>query len=389
MRSMAQSGHYGRVETRRIAATPGLRPRYRRRMAGPLSLMEPDGFEQVVYCHDPASGLRAIIALHSTVLGPGLGGTRFYPYANEHDALVDVCRLAQGMTYKHAVAGLDQGGGKAVIIGDPRRDRSEALLRAYGRFVDGLSGRYVTAEDVGTTQADMDLVRRETPYVAGISESSGGSGDPSPATAWGVFWAMRAVAERLWDDDDLGGRHVCISGVGKVGAALADHLHEVGAKLTIADVNAEAMAAVAERTGATTVDPAVAHAVSCDIFAPCALGAVLSKKTIPELSCAAVVGSANNQLATEQDDQRMQASGVLYAPDYVVNAGGVINIAEERDGYDRARAFERIRGIHDTTRRVLQLAEAEGLTTTEAADRLAERRIAAVGRVQLIRTSRN
>ena len=344
-------------------------------MARPLEVMVPDGFELVAYGHDAATGLRAIVALHSTVLGPGLGGTRFYPFTDEEAALVDVCRLAKGMTYKHAAAGLDQGGGKAVIIGDPASLRTDELILAYARFVDGLAGRYITAEDVGTTQADMDLIRTVTPHVSGISEHLGGSGDPSPATALGVLWAMRAVAERLWGDPSLEGRHVCVSGVGKVGGALVGHLHEAGARLTVADVRPDAAAAVAERTGAAVVTPEVAHTVACDVYSPCALGGVLSAATIPELRAAAVVGCANNQLDTPQDAQRIEASGVLYAPDYVVNAGGVINIAHERGGYDRARAEERIRGIHDTVLRVLDLAAEEGIPTAAAADRLAERRI--------------
>jgi glutamate dehydrogenase/leucine dehydrogenase len=344
-------------------------------MPRPLEVMVPEGFEQVAYGHDAATGLRAIVALHSTVLGPGLGGTRFYPYADEEAALVDVCRLAKGMTYKHAAAGLDQGGGKAVILGDPASLRTDELILAYARFVDGLAGRYVTAEDVGTTQVDMDLIRTVTPHVSGISERLGGSGDPSPATALGVLWAMRAVAERLWGDPSLEGRHVCVNGVGKVGGALVGHLHEAGARLTVADVRPDAAAAVAERTGAAVVSPDVAHALECDVYSPCALGGVLSAGTIPELRAAAVVGCANNQLATPQDAQRIDASGVLYAPDYVVNAGGVINIAQERGGYDRARAEERIRGIHDTVLRVLDLAGEEGIPTAVAADRLAERRI--------------
>ncbi len=337
--------------------------------------MVPEGFEQVAYGHDPATGLRAIVALHSTVLGPGLGGTRFYPFADEEVALVDVCRLARGMTYKHAAAGTDQGGGKAVIIGDPRRLRSDELIRAYARFVDGLGGRYVTAEDVGTTQADMDLIRTITPHVSGVSEHLGGSGDPSPATAVGVLWALKAVAGRLWGSPSLEGRHVCINGVGKVGGALADHLHAAGARLTVADVRPEATAAVVDRTGAGVVAPDAAHAMECDVYSPCALGGALSEVTIPALRCAAVVGCANNQLATPQDAQRIAASGVLYAPDYVANAGGVINIAQEQGGYDRARAEARIQGIHDTVLRVLDLADAEGITTAAAADLLAERRI--------------
>ena len=345
--------------------------------AGPLSLMVPDGFEQVSYGHDAASGLRAIVAIHSTVLGPGLGGTRFWPFADEGAALVDVCRLAKGMTYKHAAAGLDQGGGKAVIIGDPAELRTEALILAYARFVDGLGGRYVTAEDVGTTQADMDLIRTLTPYVTGVSEALGGSGDPSPATALGVLWAMRAVAQRLWGDDSLAGRHVAISGVGKVGGALADHLHAEGARLTIADVRPAATEAVRARTGAAVVSVADIHRVPCDLYSPCALGAALDAITIPQLQSAAVAGCANNQLATDEDAVRIDRSGVLYAPDYVVNAGGVINIAEERhrDGYDRQRAEARIASIYDTTRRVLDLAAAEGIPTAVAADRYAEARL--------------
>jgi leucine dehydrogenase len=348
---------------------------------GTFAVMDSIDLEQVAYCRDDRTGLRAIIAIHSTVLGPSLGGTRFWTFRSEQDALMDVSRLARSMTYKHAVAGLDQGGGKAVIIGDPRRLRSDDLILAYARFVDGLDGRYVTAEDVGTTQADMDLIRSVTPHVSGVSESLGGSGDPSPATAWGVLWAMRAVAERLWGTDSLDGRHVCIAGVGKVGAALADHLHEAGARLTVADVSRAAVDAVVERTGAAWVGPAAAHSVACDIFAPCALGGALSRATIPELRCAAVVGSANNQLTTKQDAQRIADTDVLYAPDYVVNAGGVINIAEEKRGYDRSRAYERIRGIRTTVHRVLDVAEDEGITTSEAADRLAERRIEEAGRV--------
>jgi glutamate dehydrogenase/leucine dehydrogenase len=347
---------------------------------GPLSLMVAGGFEQVAYGHDAATGLRAIVALHSTVLGPGLGGTRFWPFADEEAALVDVCRLAKGMTYKHAAAGLDQGGGKAVIIGDPATLRTDALILAYARFVDGLGGRYLTAEDVGTTQADMDLIRTVTPHVTGVSESLGGSGDPSPATALGVLWAMRAVATRLWGDGSLAGRHIAISGVGKVGSALADHLHAEGARLTVADVRPAATDAVAARTGAAVVPVDQIAAVPCDVLSPCALGAALDAPTIAGLACAAVVGSANNQLATDEDAVRIDRSGVLYAPDYVVNAGGVINIAEEQHGYDRSRAEERIARIFDTTLRVLDLAADEGIPTAHAADRYAERRLEAAAR---------
>jgi leucine dehydrogenase len=357
-------------------------------MPSVFEVMTADGFEQVAYCHDAATGLQAIVAIHSTALGPGLGGTRFYPYASEEDALIDVCRLAKGMTYKHAVCGNDLGGGKAVILGHPAELRSEALFRAFGRFVEGLSGRYLTAEDVGTTQADMDIISRETRHVTGVSESLGGSGDPSPATAWGVLWAMKAVAERLWGTPSLSGRHVCISGVGKVGAALAEHLAAEEAKLTVADVNTAAVDAVVARDGAGAVAPEAAHAVACDIFSPCALGAVLNATTIPELHCDAVVGSANNQLAELDDAERLRQRGIVYAPDFVANAGGVINIAEEPHGYDRQRAYDRIRTIHDTLLRVFDRAEADGTTTAAAADLLAEERIASVSHTQLIRTGR-
>ncbi|HEV2761277.1 MAG TPA: Glu/Leu/Phe/Val dehydrogenase dimerization domain-containing protein, partial [Acidimicrobiales bacterium] len=289
-----------------------------------------DDYEQIVFCHDRGTGLRAIVAVHSTRLGPALGGTRFYPYASEADGLEDVLRLARGMTYKAAAAGLDLGGGKAVIFGDPGRDKSEALLRAYARHVEALGGRYLTAEDVGTTQADMDIVRRETRFVTGVSRELGGSGDPSDATAYGVLWAMKAVAQRLWGDTSLVGRHVAVAGVGKVGRALLGHLAEERARVTVADVTPAAVDWAVTEVGAEAVAVEKIHAVECDIYSPCALGGVLNTNTIPELRCAAVVGSANNQLADDAASARLLAdAGVLYAPDFVVNAGGLINIAEE------------------------------------------------------------
>jgi leucine dehydrogenase len=347
-----------------------------------------DDYEQIVYCHDRASGLKAIIAIHSTHLGPSLGGTRFYPYPDEDAALEDVLRLARGMTYKAAAAGLDLGGGKAVVLGDPATAKSEPLLRSYARFVDSLSGRYITAEDVGTTQADMDLIRRETAFVTGVSRSLGGSGDPSEATAYGVLHAIKAAAKTLWGDTALVDRHVVVSGVGKVGSALCRHLVEERARITVSDVNGAAVERVAKDFGAAVVAPEKAHAVACDVFAPCAMGAVLNETTVPELQCAAVVGSANNQLATPDDAERLASAGVLYAPDYVANAGGVINIAEELRGYHRERAYGQIRRIYDTTLSVLATAASEGITTAAAADRLAERRIASLDRVRLIRTAK-
>ena len=347
-----------------------------------------DDYEQVVFCHDPPSGLRAIVAIHSTVLGPALGGTRFYPYASEDDAVEDVLRLARGMTYKSAAAGLDLGGGKAVVIGDPATTKTEALIRAYARFVDSLGGRYITAEDVGTTQSDMDLIRRETRQVTGVSRALGGSGDPSEATAYGVLHAMKAAARTVLGDTGLSGRHIVVSGVGKVGYALARHLVEERARVTIADVNESAIARAAKDFGAEVAPAEKAHAVECDIFSPCALGAVLNVTTIPELRCRAVVGSANNQLATPDCAGLLLQQGVLYAPDFIVNAGGVINIAEELSpaGYHRERAYAAVRTIFDTTTRVIETAAAEGTTTAAAAERLAERRIADLDRIQHIRT---
>ena len=348
-----------------------------------------DDYEQVVFCHDRGSGLRAIVAVHSTRLGPALGGTRFYPYPSEAEGLEDVLRLAKGMTYKAAAAGLDLGGGKAVIFGDPARDKTEALLRAYARYVDALGGRYLTAEDVGTTQDDMDLVRRETRFVTGVSRELGGSGDPSAATGYGVLWAMKAVALKLWGDTSLLGRHVAVAGVGKVGRALLGHLAEEGARVTVADVTPAAVEWAMTEFGAEAVAVEKIHAVDCDIYAPCAMGGVLNATTIPELRCAAVVGSANNQLADGAASAALLAeAGVLYAPDFVANAGGLINIAEELapGGYNPDQAQAAVRRVFDNLTSVLQVAEADGVSTAAAADRRAEDRIAALSAVHQIRS---
>ena len=334
--------------------------------------MIPEEYEEVVFCRDRRSGLRALVSIHSTVLGPALGGVRFRPYVSEDEALEDVLRLSKAMTYKAAVAGIDYGGGKAVVVGDPRAPGREEKLVAYARYVDSLGGRYLTAEDVGTTQADMDLVRTVTPYVTGTSL---GSGDPSSPTALGVFCAITAAGEALWGSAELSGRHVVVQGVGKVGRALVAHLLDAGCRVTVADVDAGAVAAVGGRVA--VVDPGVVHAVPCDVFSPCALGGVLSPERIPELACAAVVGSANNQLADDDCADLLAARGVLYVPDYVANAGGIVNIAEEPRGYDRARAEAAVHRIHDTTLRVLAEADVHGITPLAAAARLAEERISA------------
>ena len=342
-------------------------------------------YEQVVYNHDPDSGLRAIIAIHSTALGPALGGTRFYPYATEADALRDVLRLARGMSYKAAAAGLDLGGGKAVIIGDPKRIRSERLLRAHGRFVESLGGRYITAEDVGTYSADMDLVARETSFVTGRSIANGGGGDPSINTAYGVFKGMQAVAEELWQEHDLQGRHVVVQGVGKVGYQLCRLLHEAGVRLTVADVDLDNVARAVADFGAETADADKVHAVSCDIFAPCALGAVVNDDTVTELGCAAVAGSANNVLARPEHGRALRELDILYAPDYVINAGGLINVADELQGYSAERARANVENIFGSLRMIFHRAKEQGIPTSEAADRLAEERMREVSRIKLLR----
>jgi leucine dehydrogenase len=341
-------------------------------------------FEEVAFFHDAASGLRAIVAIHSTSLGPALGGSRFYPFASEEDALRDVLRLARGMTYKAAAAGLDLGGGKAVIIGDPRRDKSEELLRTYGRFIESLGGRYITAEDVGTSREDMDVLRRETRWVTGVSKRLGGSGDPSPVTAWGVYQGLRACAEVALRTSSLEGTRIVIQGVGKVGYHLAKHLTEAGAVVTVADVDVDAVGRAVNDLGVETADPDKAHAVECDIFAPCALGAVIRDDTIPELKCRVVAGAANNQLERSEHGDALHELGILYAPDFVINAGGLMNVADELIGYDRERAMAKVEGIYRTLREVFRLARVEGITPAEAATRLAEARMEAVSRVRLL-----
>jgi leucine dehydrogenase len=334
-----------------------------------------DAHESVHFGEDTASGLKAIVAIHSTVLGPSLGGTRFYPYADEQAALVDVLRLSQAMTYKAAAAGLAQGGGKAVIIGDPTHLRSDDLFRAYGRFINGLAGRYITAEDVGTTVADMEIVASETSFVSGLPVTDGGSGDPSPATAMGVAASMRAVSSYLWGMDNLNGRKVAIKGVGKVGMELAGVLAAQGVELVVADVNSEATDAASTAFGAKVVSIEDIHTIECDFFSPCALGGDLNGATIPQMSCAAVVGSANNQLAAEGDANRLAERGILYAPDFVVNAGGIINIAAEADGYSIEKADRMVESIYDTLSKVLRTSDSLGVSTDDAAKHVAETRI--------------
>ncbi len=351
-------------------------------MEGPFSLLS--GHEQVVFGHDEASGLRCIIAIHSTRLGPGLGGTRFYPYDSEEAALVDVLRLSRAMAYKAAAAGLDLGGGKAVIIGDPDRDKSEPLLRAYGRMIASLGGRYVTACDVGTYPRDMAVIARETRWVTGADPVEGGSGDSGVTTAYGTFVGLKTCVGQVWGDESLRGRHVSIQGVGKVGRRLAEHVSDEGAKLTVADVDEDATAWCAERLGAEVASVDKIHAVDADVFSPNALGAVLNDETIPELSCRVVAGAANNQLAAPSHGTQLADADILYAPDFVINAGGLIQVSDELHpgGYSPERAMLRAGQIGERLREIFAYARDHGNPTAEAADAVAERRMNAVGRLR-------
>jgi leucine dehydrogenase len=339
------------------------------------------GHEQLVLCQDSASGYRGIIAVHSTVLGPALGGTRFWNYATDEDAIVDALRLARGMTYKNAVAGLNLGGGKSVIIGDNKTHDREMIFRAHGRFVESLGGRYITAEDVGTSTADMDYVHMETDYVSGLA---GRSGDPSPVTAHGVFRAIQASAHERWGSDDLNSKTIALQGCGHVGYYLAKELHEAGAKLVVSDIDADRAKRVVGEIGASAVASDEIYGVESDIFAPCALGAIINDKTIPQLKAEIVVGAANNQLLEERHGDELEARGILYAPDYVANAGGVINVYSELAGWTSARSFRKADEIYDTIRRVFEIARVQKIPTYLAADRLAEQRIQAVG--SMVRT---
>ncbi|GIE81056.1 valine dehydrogenase [Actinoplanes philippinensis] len=351
-----------------------------------MDVFDSDGHEQVVFCQDRDTGLKAIIGIYSTALGPALGGTRFYPYESEEAALADVLKLSRGMAYKNAMAGLDLGGGKAVIWGDPAKLKSEALLRAYGRFVDSLRGRYYTACDVGTYVQDMDVVARETRYATGRSVEHGGAGDSSVLTAWGVFQGMRAAAEHTWGAPSLAGRTVGVAGLGKVGKYLAGHLLDDGATVVATDVNESALAwASATHPQIELVaDTDTLIASDIDVYAPCALGGALNDDTVPVLRARVVTGGANNQLAHSGISKLLEDRGILYTPDYVVNAGGVIQVADEIHGFNFERAKLRATGIFETTRRLLQLAVDEGVPPAVAADRLAERRMAEVGRLRSI-----
>ena len=347
-----------------------------------LDYMQEQGHEQLVFCSEPSVGLRGFIAIHDTTLGPAVGGLRIWPLKTEDDAILDVLRLSKAMTYKSAAADLPLGGGKAVIIADPQKDKTEAMLRAFARHVDTLAGRYITTTDVGTTSRDLEYIAMETEYVTGLPLSLGGSGDTSVLTGVGIFQGMKACAKAVWGSDSLEGRTVAMQGFGKVARYTAEHLLAEGATLVATDIN-EAALEKAQGMGATTVGPDEIYDVACDIFSPCALGGVLNSRTIPRLKCKIVAGGANNQLASDEDGLALQRRGILYAPDYIINAGGIINVSCEMNGaYSAERAREMTERIYETTERVLHIASRDEIPTAQAADRLAEERIRAVRSVR-------
>lgn len=332
-------------------------------------------YEQIVFCQDKETGLEAIIVIHDTTLGPALGGARMWDYNNEEEALIDALRLARGMTYKTAAAGVNLGGGKAVIIGDPRKDKSEEMFRALGRFINNLGGRYITAEDVGTTVHDMDIIHNETDYVLGTSPGSGASGDPSPITAYGIYKGMKASAKEAFGNDSLAGKTIAVQGVGNVAYKLCGHLHNEGAHLIVTDINKDAVKRAVEAYDATAVKPDDIYEVDCDIFSPCALGAVINDNTIPKLKAKIVAGSANNQLESSKHGELLFQHGIVYAPDYVINSGGVINVAEELNGYNKENAMKKVEKIYDQLGKVFEISKRDNIPTNLAADRLAEERI--------------
>jgi leucine dehydrogenase len=342
-------------------------------------------YEQLVFCHDKATGLRAIIAIHDTTLGPALGGCRMYPYMSEEDAIVDVLRLARGMTYKAAASGLNLGGGKSVIIGDSE-GKSEELLRSFGRYIETLGGRYIVAEDVGTSTEDMEHIRIETSHVVGVDVTHGGSGDPAPFTALGVLQGMRACAEEVFGSSSLEGRTVAVQGLGHVGSNLCDLLQREGANLIVTDINSRHIERVVAVLGAKPVEPDEILSLPCDILAPCALGAVVNDISLPNFRCSIIAGSANNILLEARHGDALAERGILYAPDYVINAGGLINVADELEGYDQTRATKRVARIYDSVKKIIAISKRDGVPTNVAADTLALERIGAISSIERLHT---
>lgn len=342
-----------------------------------FELMEQMEHEQLVFCHDPHTGLKAILAIHNTTLGPALGGTRLWNYATEKEAIVDALRLSRGMTYKAAISGLNLGGGKAVIIGDASKIKSEALWRRYGKFVNSLNGKYITAEDVNTTARDMEYIAMETDHVTGVPEYMGGSGDPSPFTAYGVFMGMKASAKKAWGSDELSGRKVLVQGAGHVGQYLIGHLVKEGAVVTVVDINEDKLRQVKEKHDKIQVAGVDdLFGLDMDIYAPCALGATLNTETIGQLKAAVVAGAANNQLAEENIHGPMiREKGIIYAPDFLINAGGLINVSAELDGYNKDRVLKQVENIYDRTLAIMDLSDRENIPTQVAAMRMAQDRM--------------
>lgn len=338
--------------------------------------------EEILFCHDKDVGLKAIIAIHNTALGPALGGTRMWNYKNEDEALTDVLRLSKGMTYKASAAGLNLGGGKAVIIGDPKTQKSEGLFRAFGHFVNSLNGKYITAEDVGTAEKDMEYIYMETPWVTGIPKDFGGSGDPSPYTAHGVLMGIKAAAHEKFGTDALKGMRVAVQGLGNVGSNLVKYLTEEGAQIIVADIDAARTAKIVNQFGVKAVSVDEILGVECDIQAPCALGAVVNDQTIGNFKCKVIAGGANNQLAEARHGDHLRELGILYAPDYVVNAGGLMNVFVELEGYSPDRAFEKTRKVYDNVKKVFEIAKRDNIGTHTAADRMAQERINTIGKLK-------
>lgn len=355
-----------------------------------FEIMEKYGHEQLVFCSNKESGLRAIIAIHDTTLGPALGGTRMWNYTSADAAIKDVLRLSRGMTYKASVAGLNLGGGKAVIIGDSATKKNELLFRTFGKFVDGLGGRYITAEDVGTDVKDMEYVRMETKYATGISKALGGSGDPSPVTAYGVYVGIKACAHEKWGSDSLRGRKIAVQGAGQVARYLCEHLYSEGAEIFITDIVQEKVKRVLETIKAHVVRPEEIYEINADIFSPCALGAVINDDTIQKFKCEIIAGGANNQLEDEdKHGQMLVDKGILYAPDYVINAGGLINVANELEGYRQDRAMKQAEGIYEIVQRVFKTAKERSIPTHVASNKIAEDRLVQVGGIRKIYSSSN
>lgn len=347
-----------------------------------LGQMSLHNHEQVLFCNDNNTGLKAIIAIHNTVLGPALGGTRMWNYASEQEALTDVLRLSRGMTYKSAVAGINLGGGKAVIIGDPKKIKTEALLRSYGKFIDSLGGKYITAEDVSMNSKDMEIIHQETDYVTGLPENMGGSGDPSPVTAMGVWMGMKASAKEAYGNDSLEGKKIIVQGLGNVGRHLIEYLAKENAQLFVFDIDEEKVKSIAKKYKAKVLSADEVYTTDADIYAPCALGATVNSRTLEQLKVKIICGSANNQLENEDVHGRMlEEKGILYAPDFVVNAGGIINVYYELEGYNRERALSHAERIYDTTTRIFEISKKEKLPTYLAANHLAEERINAIAKL--------